>query len=113
MKEGDVALAPLPQADGQTKNRPVILLREMPPGWDFLVCGLSTQIRQRVPAFDDIISPDDADFRSSGLVVQSLIRLGFLAIVPKDRLAGAIGAISTERHSQLLRTLGEYLTEKL
>ncbi len=31
MKEGDVVLTPLPQADGQVKNRPTIILREMPP----------------------------------------------------------------------------------
>ena len=30
MNEGDVALMPLPQADGKIKNRPVIILRKMP-----------------------------------------------------------------------------------
>ena len=30
MKAGDVALTPLPQADGQIKNQPVVILREMP-----------------------------------------------------------------------------------
>ena len=43
MNEGDLALAPLPQADGQIKNRPVALLRRLPPFGDFLVCGISTQ----------------------------------------------------------------------
>jgi hypothetical protein len=32
MNEGDLALAPLPQADGQIKNRPVALLRRLPHG---------------------------------------------------------------------------------
>ncbi len=31
MREGDVALTPLPQADGVTKHRPVVALRQMPP----------------------------------------------------------------------------------
>ena len=31
MNEGDIALAPLPQANGQIKNRPVVLLRRLPP----------------------------------------------------------------------------------
>lgn len=48
MKSGDVALAALPQADGQTKIRPVLLLREMPPHSDGLVCGISTQLQHRV-----------------------------------------------------------------
>lgn len=31
MKEGDVVLTPLSQADGSIKNRPALLLRELPP----------------------------------------------------------------------------------
>ena len=31
MTEGDVILTPVPQADGQIKNRPAVILREMPP----------------------------------------------------------------------------------
>jgi hypothetical protein len=42
MTEGDIALASLPQADGHIKNRPVLLLRRLPPFDDFLVCGIST-----------------------------------------------------------------------
>lgn len=48
MKEGNVVLTPVPQADGNIKNRPAILLREFPPYKDFLVCGVSTQLHQAV-----------------------------------------------------------------
>ena len=41
MTEGDVVLTPLPQADGQVKNRPAVVLRVMPPHGDLLVCGVS------------------------------------------------------------------------
>ncbi len=112
MKEGDVVLTPIPQADGRIKNRPAIILREMPPYQDLLVCGVSTQLRQQVKDFDEIISPADADFVSSGLVSESLIRLGFLAVLPRSGVVGSIGAISSERHRRLLKTLSEYLTEK-
>lgn len=44
MKEGNVVLTPVPQADGKIKNRPAIILREMPLYRDFLVCGISTQL---------------------------------------------------------------------
>ncbi len=71
MKEGDVVLTPLPQADGQIKNRPAIILREMPPYGDFLVCGVSTQLHQEVAGFDDPIRPSDADFATSGLKAPS------------------------------------------
>ena len=39
IKEGDVILTPVPQADGTTKTRPAVILREMPPDKDFLLCG--------------------------------------------------------------------------
>ena len=67
MKEADIVLTPIPQADGKIKNRPVILLRELPPDRDFLVCGVSTQLHQQVQGFDDIISPSDPDFSATGL----------------------------------------------
>jgi mRNA interferase MazF len=113
MKEGDVALAGLPQADQRPKNRPVVLLREMPRHRDFLVCGISTQLQQRVDGFDEIISPGDPDFAFSGLMSESLIRLGFLALVPSTRIVGTIGQVSPERYRRLLRALCEHLTANL
>ncbi len=109
MTAGDVALTPLPQADGRTKPRPVILLRQMPPFGDWLVCGVSTQLQQEVAGFDEIVAPAHADFRQSGLKVPSLIRLGFLAVLPSDRLLGVLGSISSERHDRLLQHLGAFL----
>ena len=69
MKEGDVVLTPLPQADGQVKNRPAIILRAMPPYGDFLVCGVSTQLHHEVAGFDDRIRPSDADFAGGTVVL--------------------------------------------
>ena len=78
MKEGDVVVAPLPQARGPVKNRPAIVLRAMPPYGDFLLCGVSSQVRHEVAGFDDLIGPDALDFPASGLKAPSLVRLGFL-----------------------------------
>lgn len=39
MKEGDVVLTPIPQADGMIKNRPAIVLREMPPSLRLAMSG--------------------------------------------------------------------------
>jgi mRNA interferase MazF len=55
MKPGDVILTPVPQADGVTKNRPALVLREMPAYRDLLVCGISTQLHQEVTGFDEVI----------------------------------------------------------
>jgi mRNA interferase MazF len=109
MKEGDIVLTPLPQADGAIKNRPAVVLREMPPFGDLLVCGVSAQVHQAAKGFDEIIEPSDSDFRDSGLKTASVIRLGFLAVLPKTRLSGSIGKISAERHERLLTRLSEHL----
>ena len=111
MREGDVVLTAFVQKDGQIKNRPAIVLRAMRPFGDLLVCGVSRQLRHRVADFDEIISPADADFASSGLADTSLIRLGFLALLPAAEFLGDIGSISSERHIRLLRRLANYLEE--
>lgn len=113
MNEGDVILTPLPQADGATKNRPALLLRELPPFGDCLVCGISTQLHQAVPEFDEIISKDDADFADSGLLSSSVIRLGFLAVLTSQRIVGAIGHLAPDRHARLLQTLSKHLIANL
>lgn len=109
IQEADIALVPLPQADGQTKNRPVLLLREMPPYGDMLVCGISTQLHQQVPGFDEVVTSQDDDFPASSLKRDSLIRLGFLGLLPKQGIFGKIGEISKTRHQRLLRTLADHL----
>jgi len=109
MNEGDIVLTPLPQADGTVKNRPALLLRELPPFGDFLACGISTQLRQAVPEFDEVITRGDPDFPNSGLLADSVIRLGFLAVLPRQRILGAIGEIGAARYARLLRNLSKHL----
>jgi len=109
MNEGDVVLAPLPQADGQLKYRPAIVLRKMPPFGDLLICGVSTQLHLQVKAFDDLIQSGDSDFATSGLKADSLIRLGYLAVMPGGSISGRIGKISLSRHTQLPQRLCRHL----
>ncbi len=109
MNEGDVALAPLPQADGQIKNRPVVLLKRLPPFGDFLVCGVSTQIQHCVKDFDETIPANGKEFSATGLKTASLIRLGFLAVLPESALLGKIGSLSSGRHQRLLANLRRQL----
>lgn len=113
MKEGDIIVAPLVQADGQTKNRPALVLRVMPRFGDVLICGFSTKLGQQVVDFDEMLLPSDSDFAASGLVTASLIRLGFLTLLPRGKIAGTIGSVSPERHVRFLRRLSRYLVEGL
>jgi len=91
VNEGEVILTPIAQADGQVKNRPAVVLRELPPYRDLLICGVSTQVQHLVPGFDELITSRDGDFTASGLMADSVIRLGFLAVVPRKAVAGSIG----------------------
>ncbi|MBA2761527.1 MAG: type II toxin-antitoxin system PemK/MazF family toxin [Segetibacter sp.] len=109
MNEGNVVIVAMPQADGSVKNRPTIILREMPPFQDMLLCGVSSQLHQEVKGFDEIITPTDSDFATSSLVGKSLIRLGFLAIVSQSRIIGVIGSVSSARHQRLLKKLSDLL----
>jgi len=109
MKEGDVLLASLAQGDGTFKDRPALFLKRMPPFQDFLVCGISSQIQQAVPELDETIMPTDVDFRTSGLKAASLIRLGYLAVLPRSAVKGRIGSVSGARRNRLLTRLSEFL----
>jgi mRNA interferase MazF len=109
MNEGDIALTPLPQANGLTKSRPVLLLRKMAPFGDWLVCGVSSQLRQEVLGFDEVIEPADPDFVISGLKIASVIRLGFLAVIPEQRLLGRLGEIAHARSQRLRLRLSNFL----
>jgi mRNA interferase MazF len=109
MDEGNVILTPLPQADGRLKNRPALILRRMPPFGDFLICGVSTQLHHAVADFDEIIKPADSDFHSSGLKAASLIRIGYLAVLPQSSFLGKIGSVSKERRHRLLQNLCRHL----
>jgi len=113
MKEGDVVIVALPQADGKTKLRPVLLLRQLPlPYRDYLVCGISSQIQQMISNFDELIAPKDNDFKRSGIIKESIIRLSFLAVLSANVIAGTIGSISEHRHNKLLQRLSDYLLRK-
>lgn len=111
MQEGDVVIVAMPQANGTIKQRPALVLREMPPFQDMLVCGISTQLQQAVKGFDETIAPSDSDFAASSLVGKSLIRLGFLTVVPQTQIVGVIGSISPTRHRRLLEKLSDYLIQ--
>lgn len=90
MKEGDLLLTKLRQSDGADKLRPVLCLAKMPPYQDLLVCGVSTQLHRVVVDFDEIIGQGDSDFTASGLKATSLVRLGFLAVLPAKEFTGRI-----------------------
>jgi mRNA interferase MazF len=109
MKPGDIALISLAQSDKKFKKRPVLLLKKMPGFGDWLVCGISTQLHQYIPNFDEIIDRNHPDFKSSGLLAPSLVRLSFIAIVPAADIPGTIGSLGTETISKIINNLVDFL----
>ena len=112
MKTGAMALARIQQADGCIKPRPVVVLQEMPPYGDLLVCAVSSQLRHECPGFDETISTSDDDFVTSGLKVSSLIRLGLIATIPRHAFLGELGTISARRLQRLQRRLAAHIRDE-
>ena len=111
-KAGQIVLFRFPQADlAEGKLRPALLLGSLPgPYDDWLLCMVSSQVRQHIEGFDEVVTEEDPDFAESGLKVTSVIRVGRLAVVEGRILQGAIGEISPKRLQRLRTRLAEWLT---
>ena len=68
---GQIVLFQFPQTNlTQGKLRPALLIGRLPgPYDDWLICMVSSQLQHVVPAFDETIQPQDADFAASGFKV--------------------------------------------
>ena len=63
-RSGQVVLFRFPQTDlAAGKLRPALILGKLPGAHDdWLICMISSQLRQYVTDFDEIIKEDDQDF---------------------------------------------------
>ena len=111
MREGDIALSVMPQSDGKIKLRPVLLLRKMPGFGDFLVCGVSSQLHQEVRGFDLVMDEKSPEYENSGLKSASVIRLGYLSVLPESKMKGSIGWLPDDTLDMLLQRLADYLVK--
>jgi mRNA interferase MazF len=111
ISEGQIVLFTFPQTDQITgKLRPALILRRLPGQYnDWLRCMVSSHLDQRVPDFDEIITPNDSDFKESGLKVPSLIRIGRLAVVDGDILLGKLGQVDGQRLRRIVQKLSQWL----
>ena len=104
-------LIALTQFAGTTpKLRPALLLAELPgPYQNILLCGISTQLHQIEPQWDELIQTSDPDFPSTGLHRDSIIRLSYLHATDPNEIRGAIGSIEQARLQRLLHRLSDHL----
>jgi mRNA interferase MazF len=104
---GQVVVFRFPQTDlEEGKLRPALLLGKLPGEYDdWLICMISSQTRQYIAGFYEIVNDSDEDFGESGLKVTSVIRVGRLAVVSGEILLGALGQISSERLNRVKKHL--------
>jgi mRNA interferase MazF len=107
MKPGDVVLIRLPQAaGGPPKLRPALVLAILPGSFQsVLICGISTQLRDLQPEWDEVIDPSDADYPASGLHRLSAVRLSYLYAAESEEISGTIGRVGPERLERLRQRL--------
>ena len=108
---GQIVLIRFPQSDlAAGKLRPALLFGKLPGEYDdWLMCMISSQIRQYIPGFDEIIQENDSDFIQSGLKETSVIRIGRLAVVEEKILLGAIGRLSSDRFERVKNRIAEWI----
>lgn len=111
MSPGDIVLIPLPQiAGGPAKLRPALLLALLPgPYQNLLLCGVSTQIHQMQPNWDELLQSSDSDYAASGVHHPSAIRLSYLYAADPREIAGVIGRIDAARLQRLRLRLSDHL----
>jgi mRNA interferase MazF len=109
--EGQIVLFRFPQScQTEAKLRPALVLRRLPGQYnDWLICMISSQLHQKIPDFDEVITPTDLDFQQSGLKLASVIRISRLAVVDNDILLGKLGQIDTQRLSRIKRRLANWI----
>ncbi|PIZ26082.1 MAG: PemK family protein [Chloroflexi bacterium CG_4_10_14_0_8_um_filter_57_5] len=112
-RAGDIVLFRFPQTDlTEGKLRPALLLSKLPGEYeDWLTCMISSRIRHYVPNFDEIVQESDSDFAQSGLKLESVIRVGRLAVIEGELLLGEVGKISSERLKRIKNHLADWILE--
>jgi mRNA interferase MazF len=110
---GQIVLVPFPFSDlSGTKLRPVLMLRKASVQFDdWLVCMVSSQLRQIDAQMDEILLPSDADFAMTGLKVPSILRLSRLAVLEGSLLMGSLGSIGHGRLQRIRQKLAAWIIE--
>lgn len=93
MKKGTVVLTPFPFTDlTTTKRRPaVIVSKVIPQKNDVVVAFISSVIPSRLSETDLLVDQNEPDFRNSGLLKTSVIKVDKLLTIEKHILTGEIG----------------------
>ncbi len=113
MNAGDIVLLRFPRTDlKRGKLRPALIVAVAPGRHaNLLLAMVSSRIYQAVPDFDEIIAVTDADYTTTNLKTQSVIRLTRLASVDPATINARLGRISAVRLQQIKNRLAHWLTK--
>ena len=108
---GQIVLFKFPQTNlAIGKLRPALLIKPLINNYDdWLVWMISTKTGQELTGIDEIITPNDQDFKQTGLKSESVFRVSRLAVVSEKILLGNIGEISTERLERIKMNLANWI----
>jgi mRNA interferase MazF len=112
MKAGEICLTSLPQADGREKIRPILIIVHLPGHNDWLVCGISSQINKQIEGWDLLLDKKSSFFNETGLKMDSIVRLSFLASLSSEKIMGKIGSIPDEMLHSVKHRLSRYLLQE-
>ncbi len=109
--ESQIVLFKFPHTDHTDgKLRPALVLRQLPGEYnDWLICMISSQLDQKIPNFDEMISPEDSDFQQSGLKLPSIIRISRLAVASEDIFIGKLGEVDSHRLRRIKQMLSNWI----
>jgi mRNA interferase MazF len=93
VEAGDVIRWAFVQADGKSKLRPAVLLKQVPPFNDWIICAVSSQLHRFQPGLDILLDAQHPDLARAGLPFASIIRTGYLTTIPQQQIEGVLGRI--------------------
>mgnify|MGYP001047542825 CR=1 FL=1 len=100
LRRGDIVLVRFPFTDlSGSKRRPAVVLASYPP--DAIVAFISSVMPRQPEISDVIIKTTESDFASTGLKVNSVIRLRKLATLEESIITRRLGKLDRNRLSSV------------
>lgn len=103
MKRGTIVLIKFPFTDLQAfKRRPAIIVsKENKTSNDFIVAFITSVYSEKLSETDFVFDMHHSDFRRSGLIKTSIIKLDKLATLNKSIFTGELGYLSNSTMKEI------------
>lgn len=109
MEAGSVVRIALLQSNGELKSRPALLLKNVEPFNDWLLCSISSKLHNAVKGLDLILDEEHEDYKQSGLKYPGVVRVAHVFTMSEETIEGTIGKLIKPTLKRLKNNLGEYI----